>query len=78
MEMYEDRTGRRNASGAPDPTYAEAARRAERAEARDRLRRCRGAILSLAKLDGLRVSGGWLRDEETGEEIPLSGVTKRV
>ena len=78
MEMYEDRTGRRNASGAPDPTYAAAARRAERSAARDRLRRCRGAILSLAKLDGLRVSGGWLRDEETGEEIPLSGVTKRV
>ncbi|OUN47338.1 hypothetical protein B5G20_05065 [Collinsella sp. An7] len=59
--MYEDRTGRRNSSGAPDPTYAEAARRAERAAARDRLRRCRGAILSLAKLDGMRVSGGWLR-----------------
>lgn len=76
--MYEDRTGRRNASGAPDPTYAAAARRAERSAARDRLRRCRGAILSLAKLDGLRVSGGWLRDEGTGEEIPLSGVTKRV
>lgn len=68
--MYEDRTGRRNSSGAPDPTFAQAAR--------DLLRRCRGAVLSLAKLDGLRVSGGWLRDEETGEEIPLSGVNRRV
>ena len=76
--MYVDRTGRRTASGAPDPTSAAAARRAARSAARDRLRRCRGAILSLAKLDGLRVSGGWLRDEGTGEEIPLSGVTKRV
>lgn len=71
--MYEDRTGRRNASGMPDPTFMEAARRADRAAVVAGLTRCRMGIIALAKMHGAHIAGGWLRDDATGEELPLSG-----
>lgn len=54
--MYEDETGRRNASGLPDPTAARAvSRAAEDAEALERMSRFRRAVCQLAACSGLYV-----------------------
>lgn len=65
--MYDDPTGRRNASGAPDPTYRYAALRAERARRRREAEKKKRALAALAKIDGFEIVGGVaLYDPETG------------
>lgn len=65
--MYDDPTGRRNASGAPDPTYR-AATEAVRREGRDNMRRCVRVMLAVATAMGCDVTERIaLRDRKSGE-----------
>lgn len=53
--MYVDKTGRRNASGLPDPTAKRGIDRAERSAAESRAERCRNAMRAVAHMDGFEV-----------------------
>ena len=65
--MYDDPTGRRNASGAPDPTYRYATLRVERARRRREAEKKKRALAALARMDGFEIVGGVaLYDPETG------------
>lgn len=64
--MYEDETGRRNASGLPDPTYGGAARAIE-AQGRRNCERCVRAMLAVADSMGCNVTRRIvLQDRRTG------------
>lgn len=52
--MYEDESGRRNASGMPDPTYRSASE-AVRKEGQENNRRCIRAMLAVATSLGCNV-----------------------
>lgn len=65
--MYEDDTGRLNASGCPDPTYRDAERSAAR-EGRENMRRCIRAMLAVATALGCNVLNRIeLQDRASGE-----------
>ena len=65
--MYEDETGRRNASGLPDPTYRSVSE-AVRREGRENSRRCVRAMLAVATSLGCDVlSRIEVRDRASGE-----------
>lgn len=65
--MHDDPTGRRNASGAPDPTYYRATDDMRR-EGRDNLRRCVRVMLAVATAMGCDVTERIaLRDRKSGE-----------
>ena len=65
--MYEDDSGRRNASGYGDPTYHRATRRIG-SEGRENIRRCERVMLAVATAMGCDVTGRLpLRDRKTGE-----------
>lgn len=65
--MYEDDSGRRNASGYGDPTYHRASRRIG-SEGRENIRRCERVMLAVATAMGCDVTGRLpLRDRKTGE-----------
>lgn len=65
--MYEDDSGRRNASGYGDPTYHRASRRIG-SEGRENIRRCERVMLAVATAMGCDVTGRMpLRDRKTGE-----------
>ena len=65
--MYEDESGRRNASGCADPTAYAAARRMG-AEGRENIRRCERVMLAVASAMGCDVTDRLpLRDRKTGE-----------
>lgn len=65
--MYEDDSGRRNASEYGDPTYHRATRRIG-SEGRENIRRCERVMLSVATAMGCDVTGRLpLRDRKTGE-----------
>lgn len=66
--MYDDPTGRRNASGYRDDTYYQAVTVTERMEARQRLAQCARAMLAVARALGCDVTARIeLRDKKTGE-----------
>lgn len=73
MAVYEDKAWWRNASGAPDPTYRDAAARVLRAErmereGRDNCRRAVRAMLAVADALGCDVVGRVrVRDRKSGE-----------
>lgn len=65
--MYDDPTGRRNASGCADPTYRAAARRVEVERRRREAEKKKRALATLARIDGFEIVGGVaLYDPETG------------
>lgn len=65
--MYEDGSGRRNASGCADPTAYAAARRIG-SEGRENIRRCERVMLAVASAMGCDVTDRLpLRDRKTGE-----------
>ena len=67
MPMYDDPTGRRNASGCADPTYRAATLHVERERRRREAEKKKRALAALAKLDGFEIVGGVvLYDPETG------------
>ena len=66
--MYDDPTGRRNASGDRDPTY-HSAQMAVRSEAMARMSLCVRVMHAVAESMGITVTNRiHLRDRATGEE----------
>ena len=67
--MYEDPTGYRNTSGAPDPTaYRAVARTQDEEAAMDRMLGLRRIIYGLAKHDGVWVTVS-MQDKRTGVKL---------
>lgn len=67
--MYEDPTGYRNSSGAPDPTAYRAVTRTQDEEAAmDRMLELRRIIYALAKHDGVWVTVA-MQDKRTGVKL---------
>lgn len=67
--MYEDPSGRRNASGLPDPTaYRAIARTQDEEAAMDRMLDLRRIIYALAKHDGVWVTVT-MQDKRTGVKL---------
>ena len=67
--MYEDPTGYRNSSGAPDPTaYRAVARTQDEEAALDRMLGLRRIIYGLAKHDGVWVNVE-MQDKRTGVKL---------
>lgn len=65
--MYDDPTGRRNASGCADPTYCYATLNVERERRRREADKKKRALAALARMDGFEIVGGVaLYDPETG------------
>lgn len=65
--MYDDPTGRRNASGAPDPTFRRATLHVEMERRRREAEKKKRALAALARIDGFEIVGGVaLYDPETG------------